>query len=339
MEYANRFYPVQLFRDSLVAFLVVGVIVLLAATYGAPLEERANPNDTSYIPRPDWYFYSLFQLLKLFEGKLEIIGALILPGAFFALLVLLPFIDRNPERLFSKRPVALTSGSIVVFLILLLTAWGAYEGGKAKALMAARRDLVTVEGKIAEPFVVDPGMGKRLYDELKCAECHAHPSQEQNLPPGLEFAGNKYQQAWLIEYLQNPRRVRWQARDQRPIIRMPDFHLSDQEATNLSAFLLSNKQNRKFPEPEFDWAAADSEMVESGQDLFAEYGCVGCHKISDAGQNIGPGLSHVGSKLLESYMYHLIRSPHNIIPGTPMKDFRLEQEEVEDLVAYLRGLK
>ena len=120
---------------------------------------------------------------------------------------------------------------------------------------------------------------------------------------------------------------------------MPDFNLTLAEATNLSAFLQNNLQNNKFPQPEFDWAEADSEMVESGQDLFFEYGCFGCHKIADEGQNLAPELYRVGSKLLESYMFHLIKAPDRIIPGNSMKDFQLEDEEVEDIAAYLRGLK
>jgi len=339
VEYPNRFYPLQLFRDSLVAFVVVAVIVLLAAQFGAPLEEKANPNDTSYIPRPDWYFYSLFQLLKIFEGKLEIIGAIILPGAFFTLLILLPFLDKNPERRLSKRPIAVSLGTVFIFSILSLTAWGAYEGSEAKKLMAAKRETVTVEGEIDKPFVVNPQLGQLLYTELKCGECHDQVSQGENIPPGLEFSGNKYRQAWLIDYLRNPHRIRWQRKDERPIIRMPDFDLTLEEATNLSAFLQNNLQNNKFPQPEFDWAEADSEMVESGQDLFFEYGCFGCHKIAEEGQNLAPELSRVGKKLLESYLFHLIKAPNRIIPGTTMKDFQLEDEEVEDIVAYLRGLK
>ncbi|MFQ5824835.1 MAG: cytochrome bc complex cytochrome b subunit, partial [bacterium] len=115
VEYTNRFYPLQLFRDSLIALIVFGVIVILAVKFGAPLEEKANPNDTGYIPRPDWYFYSLFQLLKIFEGKLEIIGAVIIPGAFFTLLILLPFLDKNPERRLSRRPLAVSLGSVIIF--------------------------------------------------------------------------------------------------------------------------------------------------------------------------------------------------------------------------------
>ncbi|MFQ5633221.1 MAG: cytochrome b N-terminal domain-containing protein, partial [bacterium] len=339
VEHTNRFFPLQLYRDSLVVFIVIGLVFFLAAQFGAPLEEKADPNDTLYVPRPDWYFYALFQLLKIFQGKLEVVGAIILPGAFFTLMMLLPFIDKNPERRLSQRPLAAGAGSASVFLIMALTAWGAYEGAKAKQLMAARRDVVSVEGEIIEPFALDPRAGQMLFKELKCGECHDQTSQGDNLPPGLEFSGNKYQQVWLINYLKAPHRIRWQEKDKRPVIRMPNFELSDREATNLSAFLLNKRQPDKFPRPEFDWAEADSEMAVSGSEIFFEYGCFGCHRIADEGQNRGPDLSTVGSKLLESYMFQLIKAPEKIVPGTPMKNFQLEDEEVEDIVAYLRGLK
>jgi len=338
VEYPNRFFPLQLFRDSVVAFGVVAVILILAAKFGVPLEEKADPNDTSYIPRPDWYFYSLFQLLKIFEGKWEIVGAVILPGAFFTLLVLLPFIDRNPERRLSKRPLAVSLGSAAVFAVILLTAWGAVEGNKAKQRMAAKK----AEAPVTDIPQVQPGnseKGQLLFTELKCGQCHNQPSQGVNLPPGLEYAGNKYQESWLVAYLQEPYRIRWLRKDERPILRMPDFDLTEPEARDLAAFLMNNKQDSQFPPADFDWAEADSEMVESGKELVLEYGCVGCHKIAGEGQNIGPNLSHVGSKLSNAYLYHLVKAPQAIIPGTPMKDFKLEQEEVEDIVAYLRGLK
>ncbi|MCG8606803.1 cytochrome b N-terminal domain-containing protein [bacterium] len=339
VTFTNRFFPLQLFRDSVVVFVVVALIVALAVVYGAPLEAKADPNDTAYIPRPDWYFYSLFQMLKIFEGRLEIIGAVILPGAFFTLLVLLPFLDRNPERRLSSRPVAAGLGGLAVFGVLGLTAWGAYDANQAKQILAAQKETVTVEGEVEDAFVVDPNMGRQLYVELKCGECHDQPSRGENLPPGLEFAGNKYRQAWLVGYLRNPHRIRWKRKDERPIVRMPDFDLTEEEAINLTAFLMTNRQNQKFPEPEFDWTEADSEMVDSGQDLVVEYGCTGCHVITGQGQNIAPDLSRVGSKLLESYLFHLIKSPQRIIPETPMKDFQLELEDVEDMVTYLRGLR
>ncbi len=337
VEYKEPFYPAQLFRDSVAAFVVVTIIVFLAIKYGAPLEAKADPNDTFYIPRPDWYFYALFQLLKLFEGRLEMVGAIILPGLFFTVLVLLPFIDRNPERKLSKRPLAAALGSFTVVAVVALTLWGAVEGEKAKKRMAAA--TVTVEGEVGDTYVVNPQIGKYLFSELKCAECHSHESQGENVPPGLEFSGNKYQQSWLVDYLQNPYRVRWQKKDKRPVIRMPNFNLTEKEAINISAYLLTLNKEMKFSNPEFDWAASDSDMVLSGEELVEDYSCRGCHKIGDSGQQIGPDLSHVGSKLQGSYMFHLIQAPEKVVPGTSMKNFRLGVEDLQDIVAYLLGLK
>lgn len=336
--FAGTFYPAQLFRDSLVVFLVIAVVFGLAAAFGAPLEAKADPNDTTYLPRPDWYFYGLFQLLKLLLGNLEVVGAIILPGVLVAILILLPFLDKNPERRLSKRPGVLAGGSAAILVIVLLTALGGYEG-RVAANAAATPDLVTVEGEIEDTFVVDPRMGRRLYVELKCGECHGHGSAGKNIPPGLEFAGNKYKYSWLGEYLMEPHRVRWQTRGLRPVARMPDFKLSEEEALNLTSYLMALRVDTKLPELGFDWAAADSDMVESGAELAFEYGCLGCHRVGEQGQDIGPGLSNVGSKLQDSYLFHIVQAPDKLIPGTGMKNFQLDLDEIEELVAYLRTLR
>ena len=336
-EYKNRFYPLQLFRDSTVVFLVLAVVIGLAIAYGAPLEQKADPNDTHYIPRPDWYFYSLFQLLKIFEGNLEIVGAVILPGAFMTLLLLLPFIDRSPERKLSRRPVAAAVGGATIVMILLLTFLGAYEGNKARASAEA---APPAEGESpADVTPGDPARGFSLFAELKCGSCHWNISKDENFPPGLEYAGSKYKEAWLFDYLKDPHRVRWEEKNRRPVLRMPDFNLTDREARDLAAHLASFKMPGRFPSPEFDFMEADSDMVISGEELVAEYGCAGCHKIGNVGQNIAPELSHIGSKLQDAYLFHIVSSPDDIVPGTGMKDFQLEDIDVEDIVSYLRTLK
>ena len=100
------FFPDIIFKDVVVSLLILLVLVLLAYFLGAPVEARANPNDANYTPRPEWYFLFLFQLLKYFPGKLEVVGAMILPGLFIGLLLLLPFLDRSPKRHFRRRPFA-----------------------------------------------------------------------------------------------------------------------------------------------------------------------------------------------------------------------------------------
>ncbi|MFQ5631702.1 MAG: c-type cytochrome, partial [bacterium] len=333
------FYPLQLFKDSTVALVLIAVLVYLTAKYGAPLEEKADPTSTDYIPRPDWYFYALFQLLKIFEGRLEIIGAVVIPGIFFAVLFLLPFLDRNPERKPGKRPVAISFGMASALGILILTTWGSYSGNKAKALLAANKAALAAEEDRGEKAKFDLANGEKLFVGLDCASCHDVPSQGDNIPPGLEFSGNKYQHEWLATYLEQPHRIRWRKRNERPVAKMPNFDLISEEANDITAFMLTLRTNAKFPEPAFDWAEADSDMVISGEELFADYGCDGCHTINGKGDEIGPDLSHVASKLQGNYMYHLIKKPRFIIPDTPMKNAKLEQEEVEDIVSYLRTLK
>ncbi len=92
------FFPDIIFKDVVVALIVFLILVALAYFIGAPLEERANPADTNYTPRPEWYFLFLFQLLKYFPGKLEVIGVVVLPSLAIGLLFLLPFIDRSKLR-------------------------------------------------------------------------------------------------------------------------------------------------------------------------------------------------------------------------------------------------
>jgi len=97
------FFPNALFKDAIVSLLVFLVLVALAALLGAPLEAHADPSDTSYTPRPEWYFMFLFQLLKYFPGQLEVVGVFVIPTLAILLLVALPFIDRGKLRHFSRR--------------------------------------------------------------------------------------------------------------------------------------------------------------------------------------------------------------------------------------------
>lgn len=115
------FFPDIIFKDTIASLLIFIILVALAYFIGAPLESRANPADTTYTPRPEWYFLFLFQALKYFPGNLEVIGAMVLPGLFIVLLLLLPFIDRSPKRHFLNRPFASISALVVVAGIGFLT--------------------------------------------------------------------------------------------------------------------------------------------------------------------------------------------------------------------------
>jgi mono/diheme cytochrome c family protein len=117
----EHFFPDALVRDALVSLAVFLALVALAYFVGAPLEARADPSDATYTPRPEWYFLFLFQLLKYFPGRLEVVGVIVLPGLALALLVLLPFLDRGPKRHFLHRPVVSGVASFLVLAVLGLS--------------------------------------------------------------------------------------------------------------------------------------------------------------------------------------------------------------------------
>ncbi len=120
-QQGELFFPEALVRDALISLAIFLVLVALAYFLGAPLEARADPSDTSYTPRPEWYFLFLFQLLKYFPGRLEVVGVIVLPLIAFAALVLLPFLDRGPKRHFLNRPVVTGLASFVILAVLGLS--------------------------------------------------------------------------------------------------------------------------------------------------------------------------------------------------------------------------
>lgn len=115
------FFPNILFKDAVVSLLVFVIIVALVFTVGAPLEARADPADTTYTPRPEWYFLFLFQMLRYFPGELEVIGVFIIPTLAILLLVALPFLDRSPRRHYLNRLAVTGFTALGALLIIFLT--------------------------------------------------------------------------------------------------------------------------------------------------------------------------------------------------------------------------
>jgi mono/diheme cytochrome c family protein len=124
-----KFWPDIIYKDTLVTFALFLLLIGLATFIGVAREPRADPSDTSYVPRPEWYFLFLFKFLALYGqipvlGKIEWIATALIPGIGIGVLFLLPFIDRNPFRHFSKRRFGISVMSIIVAWIVLLTILG-----------------------------------------------------------------------------------------------------------------------------------------------------------------------------------------------------------------------
>ncbi len=121
----ETFYPSFLFKEIVVMMLLfILVAVILAVVFPVGLGDPADPTDNLFVPKPEWYFMSLYQLLKYFPGKLEIIATAIIPSGGIIALLLLPFIDRNQEQRPFKRPLAMSILLFAVVAIILLTVIG-----------------------------------------------------------------------------------------------------------------------------------------------------------------------------------------------------------------------
>ena len=121
----ETFYPSFLFKEIVVMMSVfILVAIILALVFPVGLGDPADPTDNLFIPKPEWYFMSLYQLLKYFPGKLEIIATAIIPSGGIVALLLLPFIDKNPEKRPTKRPIAMAIGLLAVAAFVVLTVIG-----------------------------------------------------------------------------------------------------------------------------------------------------------------------------------------------------------------------
>src|SRR5207342_458979 len=123
------FFPYAVAKDSIMMMFVMVVIILMSLTLGAELGPKADPTTTTYVPRPEWYFFFLFEVLRVIKPpELVPIATIGIPTVCMVLLLLLPFYDRGPERHPGRRPIATTAGVLTILAMGYLTYAGATSG-------------------------------------------------------------------------------------------------------------------------------------------------------------------------------------------------------------------
>src|ERR687898_1237326 len=114
------FFPKQVLYDLFVSTLILLACCVLSYVLPAPLSEPADPATTTYIPRPEWFFFFYEQMLMFFPGYALIgFGAVVVPTIFVILLMAVPFMDRSPEYSAFKRPFTAVIGILVVVVVVL----------------------------------------------------------------------------------------------------------------------------------------------------------------------------------------------------------------------------
>jgi len=167
-----KFWPDIIYKDLLVSFALFLLLIGLATFVGVAIEPKADPSDATYVPRPEWYFLFLFELLKFIPGQVEWLGTFIIPVVGVLALFLLPLLDKNPLRHWKNRLVGISIMGIVVLGMVGLTV----------------RSVITTpkneEEGVANTIQAQIGLGDELYS-IYCTECHG-PDGEGGIIAGVE---------------------------------------------------------------------------------------------------------------------------------------------------------
>ncbi len=163
------FFPYAIAKDGLMATVVLIIIILMSIFLGAELGPKADPTTTTYTPRPEWYFFFLFELLRVVKPPALVFVATIgIPTLCLVLLLALPFIDRNPERNPLRRPIATISGIAVIAAMAYLTVLGALAGAPSE-----------IDIEVAPQYKE----GKEVLASSGCLGCHKIGENGNTLGP------------------------------------------------------------------------------------------------------------------------------------------------------------
>jgi len=166
--HGKPFFPYAIAKDSIMACIVMAVIITMSLVLGVELGPKVNPTTTTYVPRPDWYFFFLFELLRIIKPpNLVGLATIGIPTLCMILLFLLPFYDRGPERRPERRPIATTAGIFTICAMALLT----YEGGTAGAPTEVS---VPIPGSVAHnaALLAEFKAGELAVAQSGCEGCH-----------------------------------------------------------------------------------------------------------------------------------------------------------------------
>jgi ubiquinol-cytochrome c reductase cytochrome b subunit len=305
------FYPYQMAKDSTAMLFILTIVLLLAWWLPAPFGSAADPTDNTFVPRPEWYFLFLFQMLRYFEGKWEVVGTFLIPALAVTLLIVLPFVDRNPERRLIKRPIAILSVILVVSLWAYLTHSAVVQTPKPPSWQKPRGIELARFQRIKRPSEV----GGLYMLKQRCFECHSmtllgRRADLQTLARNYFPTGGD----WLQQHLQQNRNT--------TILTKKEI----EELLSVLRVVTGDHPERLYTIPE---------KVRFGANMFYNKACAGCHKIDGQGGKDGPDLTLRPLKSEEWHIEH-IKDASSKTPGSKMPPFyHYEPYEYEALAEYI----
>ena len=251
-ERGKSFYPYAMFHDTVMSLVVVSTIVGLAVIWkwtsygphhdglhkgllGPEYEHPADPGTVSFVPRPDWYFYFLFYLLRIFKWPESVfLGTVGIPTIALMLLIALPFIDLRRERRISRRPVAAVAAVLTIVSMAVLT----WKGATAKEALASEVVQAVPTWAQRQGFTGNAQAiaGAKIFASSGCTACHTYlgTGSSNQGAPDLSAEGTKGRtKDFFTSYIRDPSKFGNNI--------MPKFGFDDQQLSQLAAFLLASK--------------------------------------------------------------------------------------------------
>ncbi len=174
-----------------------------------------------------------------------------------------------------------------------------------------------------------------VYERYKCYVCHRFNGYGGDLAPDLSFEGSRAQRQWLIDFLKNPQTLRPTL-----ILRMPQFNMSDREASILADYISMVLQNPTVNLSSVDSKQFTPELASKGKQLYeVKYQCQSCHTIGSGGGYVGPNLNNVGNWMTPAWIEAWLKNPRALVPGTIEPRRAFTDDEIKALTAYLLTLR
>jgi mono/diheme cytochrome c family protein len=220
---------------------------------------------------------------------------------------------------------ALESADLDDLTTALLGMTGPPSSSEMERLIVAR----------AKPEFHPGGAFEPVYERYKCYVCHQFNGYGGKLAPDLSYEGSRAQRQWMIYFLKNPQTLRPTL-----ILRMPQFNMTDQEASILADYMAASLQSPSVHPGSVDVTQFTSQMAAQGKTLYeVKYQCQSCHTIGTTGGYVGPDLSNVGNWMTPAWVAAWLKDPQALVPGSIEPQRSMAEDEVKALTAYLLTLR
>lgn len=311
----KRFYPEQVFRDSVAVFVAFGLLFLAAVFLDLPLERVADSTDSAYTPRPEWYFLFLFQTLKLFQGRAELVGSFLLPTLAVVALISIPFLDRSRVQRMKERTIAMGT------LFLCVAAWSSLTIAAVHGTPPARSAASSMRSAKMVRVAAEELAALGYFRQQNCTQCHNLLDGDPKLGPTLAGHQSTRPGVWLEEHLKGSD----QNGASKPALSTPQLNA-------LLVFL-----PRLTPEKAFELTDVPPGLT-AGAEAYVSHLCASCHRINGEGGESGPPLNGLAARRSQEWVRGHFRAPRAFSPGTIMPAYHLSKEEEDALISYLYQL-